>query len=120
MGLRTRIDSLGNWTSPSCKLIYELSNMANVKRIDVWMTELAVKFLGQCVHNNNENEIIDKCKIEDEEFDAIILSRGALTPMGLLKLSEKNTLVDNEGKLVYYHRRHETYDTLNVVYNTAQ
>lgn len=120
LGLRAIKDERGHWTSPSCKLIYKQSEIAKIKRIDVWMTELAIKFLGRCVDDEGENLLIDECLIEDHEFDNVLQSGGALTPMGLLKLKEKNMLYNHEGNLLFYHRRYGEYNLENTVYNTEQ
>lgn len=120
LGLRATMDELGNWTRPSCETIYQKSKIARIERIDVWMTELAIRFLEKCLRENSENVVIGKCQLQNEEFNDIIQSGGALTPMGLLKLQEKNMLYDENGNLVFFHRRYNTYNLEDHVYNTAQ
>lgn len=120
LGVRAKVDELGIWTFPSCKVLYARSKMEKVQRLDVWMTELAVKFLERCSHNDVGNAHVEKCKLGNDEFDSIMQTGGALTPMGLLKLHENKILYNDDGKLVYYHRRYRKSHTQNYVYNTAQ
>lgn len=120
LGLGPRQNGTGQWINPSCKQLYSESKISKVDRIDVWMTKLAIRFLEQCGHNESGNVLVGECQIGQQEFENIMQSGGALTPMALLNLKNSNRLYDNEGNLIYYHRKYGSYNMGSMVYNTAQ
>lgn len=82
------------------------------------MVELAIGFLRKCAYV--QNGLVEECQIELEEFQEIIESSKVLTPLCLLKLLQSDKVFDQNLKCMFYHRRFNTYDIQNSLYNTSQ
>lgn len=112
LGLRSEFGADGIPRRPSCAHIYSLIDF---ERIDVFLIKSALTFFERSA--DLENELFQQsCNIAD---DSEILSENYLPPVGLLSLEKRGLLFDND-RLLFYHRRFNTYDLLNTVYNTNQ
>lgn len=115
LDLRCRMDEEGHWIRPSCRRIYELSALG---RIDVFMTRTALDQLSKC--SSHPNEMVRGCAVSDETFDRYIRQGAYLPPASLLNMSENGKLYDENGRLLFYHRRFRTYGFDDLVYRTSQ
>lgn len=114
LGLRTTCRSDGSVRSPSCRLTYDT---ANIERIDRFLVRCALNFLETT--QNVPNELVIGSL--QYQFDSSSLrTRKHLPPVALSKLRDEDFLFNNEGKLVFYHRRHNSMDINNTVYITTQ
>lgn len=113
LNLKWKLTEWGFYSCPANKLVYELSKL---ERIDVFMTRVAIGLLDRAA--DSENELIRRCAIEREDLDRIIHTEGFLTPMCLNKFPNENIVKD--GKLVLYHRRFNSYNFDDLVYDTSQ
>lgn len=110
LGLKPIVNDNGEFRHPTSKSIYDAITF---QRIDVFMVNLAIKFLDKC--QSNDNSIIRNFIDNVENID-VLLRRKHLPPVALLKLQEEGLLFANN-KLIYYHRRYNQYDpALNPVY----
>ena len=112
LGLKTVIHNDGTMRRPSCKEIY---NSVDFGRIDTFLVNSGLKFLENC--KNLDNDLVKAC-FSTSDADSVT-ERKSLGPLDLLFLHERD-LLETDGKLLFYHRRFNTLDIDNVVYNIMQ
>lgn len=113
LGLRTIVRRDGSVSRPSCRAIYD---GAGTPRIDVWMVRGAIEFLGRCGDVGN-GMVSDHFSSNDDRN--ALLNRTYFSPAALPRLNEENLLYDGE-VLLFYHRRHNSFDFQDTVYDTTQ
>ena len=90
----------------------------NIKRIDVHLVELAIKFFEKL--HLVENQLIDSCGL----FNNIYYENPRhkfKVPHCLMYLNIKNKLFDSEKKLIYYNKRHKQLEASeSLVYSIQQ
>ena len=97
----------------SNKKIY---NKCKIKRIDCFLIENGLRFLNNLpyVENNLINEYYNK-----QHEISFPFSERYLSPIYLRQIQNQNLLYRDK-KLLFYHRRYNTYNIENLVYNTDQ
>lgn len=115
LGLRMKITEQGNYIRPSCKEIYDKSQ---INRIDCYMVGLAIDHLSKC--QTHYNTMVQDCCTSREEYNHLWATGGYLTPMCLLHMWEDGKLMDSDDRLMFYHRRFGVSDFENPVYVTSQ
>lgn len=113
LGLRKGFMVNGSYRSTSCRTIYDKTGF---DRIDLFMMKGAEKFVEKSVLL--ENEIVAEALRYSYDAQSI-MSKKHLPPAAIPLLKNEGLLyIDN--RLLFYHRRYNSYDTADVVYNTAQ
>ena len=113
LGLTPRMLLDGTFRRSSCRLLYERYNF---ERIDVFLMRTAITFLEQS--SVLLNEMVSNCFSHASDLDGIRGHRY-LSPIDLLTLRDAGLLY-REDRLLFYHRRVNTLDIQDLVYNTAQ
>lgn len=103
----------GSIKKVSNKNIYKKCKM---KRIDNFLIESAVRFLNSCLYNDNSLISNYAEKLNTISFP---LTERYYSPIYLKKLIESNIVYSNNMAL-FYHRRFNSFDISNTVYNTCQ
>lgn len=112
LGIGSTFGEDGVRRGPSCSLIYE---SVDFERIDAYLVRCGLSFHAKC--DELDNQLVRQCYDMAEGCD--MQSLKYLPPASLPALDRKGLLFV-DGKLLFYHRRIDTFDLLNTVYNTAQ
>lgn len=113
MGMRPRIGPDGVPRRPSCLSIYRAIDFG---RIDVFMVEMALRFLERA--SSSDNLLVRECFNGERNLETVQMSRY-LSPVDLITLREAGLLY-GDTDLLFYHRRINSLDISDTVYNTAQ
>lgn len=115
LGIGPQMCSDGSFKSTSNKKVYE---KYNADRIDVFLMKLAISFLER--NEFSSNNLIRNCYMSESDFEYILNDcKKYLSPACLIHLNKKNLIYTDE-KLTFYHRRFNTYNMTNLVYNIDQ
>lgn len=113
LGMRTQLGPDGVPRKPSCASIYGATDFC---RLDVFMTEGAIRFLERA--RSLENSLVRGCFNMNRDLETVRLSRY-FSPTDLLTLRDAGLLFEG-ADLLFYHRRINRLDNNDTVYNTAQ
>lgn len=113
LGLGPRMCSDGIFRRPTCKSIY---NGIDFERIDVFLVGSAIKFLERA--SSLDNGIVTECFQRPYDLGALHLNRY-FSPIDILTLKNGNLLYGDAG-LLFYHRKVNTLNIEDLVYNTEQ
>lgn len=113
LGLRPEVGLDGTLRRPSCARIYR---EVGAPRIDNFLVDSALKFLENA--SSLGNRIVDDCFSHARNLESVLGSRY-LSPIDLLTLRNGDYLY-RDADLMFYHRRIDTFDLDNPVYNTNQ
>ena len=113
LGLRPQIGQDGIPRRPPCRSIY---NAIDFGRLDVFMVEGALRFLERA--RMSDNVLVRQCFEGAGSFETVRSSRY-LSPVDLLTLGGAGLLYEG-ADLYFYHRRINTLNISDTVYNTSQ
>lgn len=113
LGLGPRMVPDGSFRRPSCSAIY--MNMG-FERIDLFLMRSAISFLG--LARQLPNELVRNCLTNTSDLESV-RRHEFYAPLDILTLKDAGLLYRND-RLVFYHRRFNSLDWDNLVYNTSQ
>ena len=113
LNLKPRMHHSEVFRKPSCSIIYEKMCF---ERIDVFLMRTAIAFLQNS--SNLRNSIVNNCLTNSYDLESVRCHRY-LSPTDILTLRDAGLLYRDD-RLLFYHRRINSRDIDDLVYNTAQ